>query len=71
MMDPVRAEQLSSIHPLKFPDIGIWRSPLTNRMMLTYPGVVASETSTSTEFLAYDIVTTGGGLHKEALENTG
>ena len=22
------------------------------------------------KFLAYDIVTTGGGLHKEALENT-
>ena len=35
MMEPVRAEQLNSTHPPQLPDIGIWRSPLTNRMMLT------------------------------------
>ena len=35
MMEQVRAEQLNSIHPPQLPDIGIWRSPLTNRMMLT------------------------------------
>ena len=35
MMEPVRAEQLNSIHPAQLPDIGIWRSPLTPRMMLT------------------------------------
>ena len=35
MMEPVRAEQLNSTHPPQLPDIGIWRSPLTTRMMLT------------------------------------
>ena len=34
MMEPVRAEQRNSIHPAQLPDIGIWRSPLTTRMML-------------------------------------
>ena len=35
MMEPVRAEQLNSTHPPQLPDIGIWRSPITTRMMLT------------------------------------
>ena len=34
MMEPVRAEQLNSTHPPQLPIIGIWRSPLTTRMML-------------------------------------
>ena len=34
-MEPVRAEQLNSTYPAQLPDIGIWRSPLTTRMMLT------------------------------------
>ena len=35
IMEPVRAEQLNSTHPPQLPDIGIWRAPLTTRMMLT------------------------------------
>ena len=35
MMEPVRTEQLNSIHFAQLPDIGIWKSPLTTRMMLT------------------------------------
>ena len=35
MMAPVRAEKFNSNHSTQLPDIGIWRSPLTTRMMLT------------------------------------
>ena len=34
-MEPVRVEQLNLINLAQLPDIGIWRSPLTTRMMLT------------------------------------
>ena len=43
MMEPVRAEQFNSIHPAQLPDMGIWRSPLTTRMMLTGRIVVNKE----------------------------
>ena len=43
MMEPVRAEQLNSIRPPQLPNIGIWRSPLTTRMMLAGRIVVNKE----------------------------
>ena len=60
-MEPVRAEQLNSIHPLQLPDI--WRSLLTNRMMLTGRIGVSEELGTK-ELPLFNI-------HKSSLDKKG